>query len=145
MPNSVADEELKQARGVVLKLRRKRGALSQLAVALGVTAQAVHQWEVVPIDRVLDVERITGISRQKLRPDYFATSASKTAADKAEVTLGKPQAMPRLEQVQEYLPTAQQAFIDASVNRCIVDGVYLVRLHKGDRSQVLGRLVWPKI
>jgi DNA-binding transcriptional regulator YdaS (Cro superfamily) len=66
------NEDLKQAQEVMLELRRKRGALSQLAVALGVTAQAVHLWEVVPIGRVLDVERITGISRRKLRPDYFA-------------------------------------------------------------------------
>jgi DNA-binding transcriptional regulator YdaS (Cro superfamily) len=64
-------QHLKNAREVMLELRRKRGALSQLAVELGVTAQAVHLWEVVPIHRVLDVERITGISRRKLRPDFF--------------------------------------------------------------------------
>ena len=62
---------LDSAKEVMLGLRRERGALSRLAVQLGVTAQAVHLWEVVPIHRVLDVERITGIPRQRLRPDYF--------------------------------------------------------------------------
>jgi DNA-binding transcriptional regulator YdaS (Cro superfamily) len=66
-------QHLKDAREVMRELRSKRGALSQLAVELGVTAQAVHLWEVVPIQRVLEVERITGISRQRLRPDYFVT------------------------------------------------------------------------
>lgn len=66
-------QRLQAAREAMLELRRKRGALSQLAVELGVTAQAVHLWEVVPIQRVLEVERITGISRRRLRPDYFVT------------------------------------------------------------------------
>jgi DNA-binding transcriptional regulator YdaS (Cro superfamily) len=64
-------QHVEQARKVMRELRSKRGALSQLAVELGVTAQAVHLWEVVPIQRVLEVERITGISRQRLRPDFF--------------------------------------------------------------------------
>jgi hypothetical protein len=66
-------QHLEAAREAMLELRRKRGALSQLAVELGVTAQAVHLWEVVPIQRVLEVERITGIPRRRLRPDYFVT------------------------------------------------------------------------
>lgn len=65
------DQHLEDAREAMRELRRKRGALSQLAVELGLTAQAVHVWEVVPIQRVLEVERITGISRRRLRPDYF--------------------------------------------------------------------------
>lgn len=68
------NQHLEDAREAMRELRSKRGALSQLAVKLGVTAQAVHLWEVVPIQRVLEVERITGISRQRLRPDFFATS-----------------------------------------------------------------------
>lgn len=63
---------VKQAKEVMQRLRAKRGALSDLAVELGLTAQAVHQWEVVPIQRVLEVERILGIPRQQLRPDFFA-------------------------------------------------------------------------
>jgi Putative antitoxin of bacterial toxin-antitoxin system, YdaS/YdaT len=67
-------QHVEQAKEVMLQLRRRRGALSQLAVELGVTAQAVHLWEVVPIQRVLEVERITGIPRRRLRPDFFNSS-----------------------------------------------------------------------
>jgi DNA-binding transcriptional regulator YdaS (Cro superfamily) len=67
------NQHLEDAKEAMRELRAKRGALSQLAVELGVTAQAVHLWEVVPIQRVLEVERITGISRRRLRPDYFVT------------------------------------------------------------------------
>lgn len=41
------------------------------AEEIGVTPQAVSQWEVVPPGRVLLVERLTGISRHDLRPDYY--------------------------------------------------------------------------
>ena len=42
-----------------------------LADALGLSKQAVYQWDRVPATRVLDVERLTGISRHELRPDLF--------------------------------------------------------------------------
>jgi DNA topoisomerase VI subunit B/DNA-binding transcriptional regulator YdaS (Cro superfamily) len=45
------------------------GNAATLAHKLGVTRQALSQWEVVPMLRVLDVERITGIPRHELRPD----------------------------------------------------------------------------
>lgn len=44
---------------------------TDLAKRIGVTPQAVLQWKVVPADRVLTVEEITGISRHELRPDIF--------------------------------------------------------------------------
>ncbi|PZP64983.1 MAG: hypothetical protein DI604_25710, partial [Delftia acidovorans] len=31
----------------------------------------VSQWKKVPAERVLEVERVTGISRHELRPDVF--------------------------------------------------------------------------
>ncbi|WP_081623477.1 Cro/CI family transcriptional regulator [Hoeflea sp. 108] len=45
----------------------------------GLTPQAVSQWRKCPPERVLDVERITGVSRHLLRPDIFGP-ASETAA-----------------------------------------------------------------
>lgn len=47
---------------------------SILAPALGLTPQAVSLWKRVPAERVLDVERITGISRHDLRGDVFGPS-----------------------------------------------------------------------
>lgn len=36
-----------------------------------ISRQAVMQWDVVPPLRVLEVERITGVSRHDLRPDIY--------------------------------------------------------------------------
>lgn len=47
------------------------GGQSALAASLGIKPQAVQQWKRVPSERVLDVERLTGVSRHELRPDVF--------------------------------------------------------------------------
>lgn len=56
------------------KAIEKIGSSKALAQALGVSAQAVSQWEKVPTLRVLDVERLTGIPRHELRPDIYPAS-----------------------------------------------------------------------
>lgn len=52
-------------------LARNRGLALKLARELGITHGAISQWREVPPLRVIDVERITGISRHELRPDMF--------------------------------------------------------------------------
>jgi len=47
------------------------GSSGNLAIQIGVTPQALSQWRRVPPLRVLEVERITGISRHDLRPDLY--------------------------------------------------------------------------
>jgi DNA-binding transcriptional regulator YdaS (Cro superfamily) len=47
------------------------GSLTALAEKLKLTLQAVCQWDDVPPERCLDVERITGVSRHVLRPDIY--------------------------------------------------------------------------
>lgn len=58
------------------KVRQAGGGAVALAAALSrdgkqLRSQAVSQWQRVPAERVLDVERLTGISRHDLRPDVF--------------------------------------------------------------------------
>jgi DNA-binding transcriptional regulator YdaS (Cro superfamily) len=45
--------------------------LSDLSEPLRLTVQTVSQWRRVPAERVLDVERITGVSRHVQRPDIY--------------------------------------------------------------------------
>lgn len=47
------------------------GSRYRLAKQLGITPAAVERWKAVPIGRVLDVERLTGIDRTLLRPDLY--------------------------------------------------------------------------
>ena len=51
--------------------------LSDLGRLVGVRRAAVCKWERkrVPAERVLDVERVTGIPRHELRPDLYPPGA----------------------------------------------------------------------
>ena len=72
------------ARAHFLRMRRKRrdkglekaiqaaGGITALAELLGVTKQAVAQWDRVPIDSAKLVESATGVPRIELRPDIFS-------------------------------------------------------------------------
>lgn len=57
--------------GVWDKLRSQRGMQAKLARDLGITRGAVGKWTRIPEDRLIEVERITGIPRNKLRPDLY--------------------------------------------------------------------------
>jgi DNA-binding transcriptional regulator YdaS (Cro superfamily) len=50
------------------------GNRTALADKLGITLGAVSQWEKIPLNRVLQVEQVTGIPRYVLRPDFFVTT-----------------------------------------------------------------------
>jgi len=53
---------------------QKAGGQTSLARAIGSTQGHVSQWirrGKVPADKVLKIERVTGVSREKLRPDIF--------------------------------------------------------------------------
>ncbi len=50
------------------------GGIKQLAKQLGITSEAVRKWTAgwrVPAERVLEIERLTGVSRHDLRPDIY--------------------------------------------------------------------------
>jgi len=56
------------------KYRKDNGlTLEALAVQFGTHKTTVMRWEEdrVPAERVLDVERATGVSRHELRPDLY--------------------------------------------------------------------------
>jgi len=56
------------------------GGQSALADKLGISTQAVHKMHKtgrVPAERVLEIEKITGVSRHDLRPDIYPHEAGK--------------------------------------------------------------------
>lgn len=62
----------RQGVGALTEVIDRMGGVRPLARALGnVSFQAVSNWVVVPPARVLDVERVSGVSRYRLRPDVF--------------------------------------------------------------------------
>ena len=54
-----------------LQEAKAKAKVGRIAAELGISQPAVSQWDVVPPGRVLDVERITGIPRHRLRPDLY--------------------------------------------------------------------------
>ena len=48
------------------------GSMAELARRLGMGRSSMQKWEtVVPASRVIDIERVTGVPREQLRPDLY--------------------------------------------------------------------------
>ena len=47
------------------------GSRYALGKALGLSHAACQRWTHVPTDRLLDVEKLTGVAREVLRPDLY--------------------------------------------------------------------------
>lgn len=61
-------------------LNAERGRRIKLAVALEIAPASISQWKNIPADRVLDIERLTGVSRHDLRPDVFGAETPAESA-----------------------------------------------------------------
>ncbi len=75
------------------KAKESAGGSVALAAALSaagpkLTSQAVSQWKRVPAERVIEVERLTGVSRHEMRPDVFGPAAASTASESAASEAG---------------------------------------------------------
>jgi DNA-binding transcriptional regulator YdaS (Cro superfamily) len=53
------------------KIRTTKGMATKIAVGLKISRGSVSRWRRVPAERVVDVEKITGIPREELRPDLY--------------------------------------------------------------------------
>lgn len=62
----------------------KAGGARSLARALSITPQAVIQWPHVPAKHVLEVERLSGITRYELRPDIYGDAPPQNPTKRAE-------------------------------------------------------------
>lgn len=67
-----SQDDLEAAHEALARARDEAGGASRLARLInGISSQAVTMWDVVPAERVLRVEEVTGISRHELRPDLY--------------------------------------------------------------------------
>lgn len=60
------------------------GGRAALARRIGVSRQAIKKWIVVPLARVVDVERATGVHRSLLCPEHYPSESSNGVRDGAE-------------------------------------------------------------
>jgi DNA-binding transcriptional regulator YdaS (Cro superfamily) len=74
----MSDQGLSRAKEAV------RGATA-LARMIGVSHTAVLKWRRVPAERVLQVERLTGVSRYDLRPDIYGPAPGPSSLSSASV------------------------------------------------------------
>jgi DNA-binding transcriptional regulator YdaS (Cro superfamily) len=68
------------------------GGFRPLARKLGMSPPALREWKRVPAHRILQVEAVTGVERERLRPDLYRKQlelpleiapASATSSDKS--------------------------------------------------------------
>ncbi len=57
---------------------------SSVALGLGINKSTVSRWDDVPPERVVAVERITGISRHELRPDLSSIFVERSPSEKED-------------------------------------------------------------
>lgn len=65
---------------LLAKCAEAAGGIARLADALGMKHQSFYSWKRIPAERVLELERVTGISRHVLRPDLYPRSKQRARA-----------------------------------------------------------------
>ncbi|MCE7026400.1 YdaS family helix-turn-helix protein [Jiella avicenniae] len=63
---------------------KHRLTLEAFGRLFGVHKTTVRRWELdrAPADRVIEIERLTGLSRQVLRPDIFGEAAAPVSSER---------------------------------------------------------------
>lgn len=56
---------------IVAQAVKAAGGPTKLGDALGIKMTSLYSWRRIPAERVLAVERVTGIPRTELRPDLY--------------------------------------------------------------------------
>lgn len=68
---SASDHKPMTNQEIVAYTVKKAGGMNVLAKALGIRYQAIQAWTKIPAERIVAVEKVTGIPREKLRPDLY--------------------------------------------------------------------------
>lgn len=56
-------------------IRARRGTMAKIAKSLGISRAAVSLWDKIPAEVVVQVEAVTEIPREQLRPDLYRAEA----------------------------------------------------------------------
>lgn len=64
------------------------GGMRALGRSLNLSHQAIQRWPRAPAERVITIERITGIPRQTLRPDLYPDEAAIAAKPRIPLSAG---------------------------------------------------------
>ncbi len=59
----------------ITQIIKQAGGVTALADKLGISYQAIQQWQRVPPKHVLTIEALTGVSRYDMRPDIYGDAA----------------------------------------------------------------------
>ena len=66
----MTNQNEKLTKGLALA-KEAAGSGAALGRLLGLTKEAVNLWTEIPLVRMLEIERVTGVDRTILRPDVF--------------------------------------------------------------------------
>jgi TorA maturation chaperone TorD len=72
---------------------RAAGGVRALAQKIGISQPSVSNWTRVPADRITAVEAATGVSREVLRPDLFASREPTEAVDETDAARAREYAL----------------------------------------------------
>jgi DNA-binding transcriptional regulator YdaS (Cro superfamily) len=64
----------KMPKGMKMRIKlavKAAGGHRKLGRMLGISHQAIGQWESIPAERLIEIEILTGVPREELRPDLF--------------------------------------------------------------------------
>jgi len=72
MNHTAQTSKFAKSRNAALRAAVKEaGSIRALARQLGITHAAIRKWDRAPAERVIEIERLTGVSRKRLRPDLY--------------------------------------------------------------------------
>lgn len=60
------------------------GGVAALARGLGIKQPSVSTWTRVPVERIAAIEEMTGVGRERLRPDLYANTGRAEPVDEIE-------------------------------------------------------------
>ena len=138
------DENMLLALRTAVKTAGKAaGSMSKLARVLGLSSAAIAQWKRIPAERIVEIERATGVRREVLRPDLYQrpTLVNALAIVRAEgYRVSKPRKQKNSKRGKDRVgPTCVAKFNDGTVTRM---STFTSLKNFGDRGTRLSHAAW---